>query len=283
MYDLSAVYRPWAGRSDRFASSTYFFLGGGGFTSDPAGDGGCELGTLDLGACLVMDGDAGTVGQGTAGVGFSFGTIWGVDIFGELAAHGYDSAVHVGDGFVPTAIVGPGELFTVADDRWALTGRYVAGLKYSFGNLVPRPAPYEPPPPPMAPPPPPAMTAIAVCVVEGSGLRTVQAMFNPATRDTLVDGEPFAERYPATAPTYAAGASWFISSDTLRLSNKTYVKFGVTRRVPPEQLRSVGAVMGTSVFAESNAAAPQSVVYVPVRPGCEFQPYAERQTIRPRG
>ena len=120
-------------------------------------------------------------------------------------------------------------------------------------------------------------------MVEGGQLRTVTATFNPATGDTMVTGQRFGTAHPATAPTYAAGAGWFVQGDQMAFNNREWVRFGVTRVIQPGQLQRVGEVQGTSVFAETGATAPYQVVYVPVRPGCEFQPYQPRAALRPRG
>ena len=45
----------------------------------------------------------------------------------------------------------------------------------------------------------------------------------------------------------------------------------------------VGEFMGVPVFAETGAPARPEVVNLPVRPGCEFQPYQLRQQVRARG
>ena len=69
----------------------------------------------------------------------------------------------------------------------------------------------------------------------------------------------------------------------MAFSDRTWVKFGVTRVIQPPQLQRVGEVNGTPLFAEAGRESPFEVVYVPVRPGCEFQPYQPREVIRPRG
>ncbi|MQA90767.1 MAG: hypothetical protein GEU90_11090 [Gemmatimonas sp.] len=111
----------------------------------------------------------------------------------------------------------------------------------------------------------------------------VDAMYSPTSNDTTVNGEPFSDAHPSAVPTYAAGAPWFLRGDSIMVNDTEYVKFGVTRVIEPSQLAWVGTHMGTSVFAEAGTTTPQAVVYVPVMPGCEFQPYQERQAIRPRG
>jgi hypothetical protein len=142
----------------------------------------------------------------------------------------------------------------------------VAGVKLALGNLAP-------------PPPPPAERPITVCVVQEGQLQQVDATFDPATGDTMVAGQPFAQAYPATEG-YAAGATWFINNEPIRFMNRTYVKFGLTRTVPAEQLTNVGTHEGVPVFADTEAEGAPEVIYLPVRPGCEFQPYPWEEPVR---
>ena len=299
-YDLSLVLRPWAARSGGLMAQTYLFVGGGGLTTDVAGSrpegtdrAVCEAFTLAQGACLPIDGEHASVGQGTAGIGVDlFALSRSIGVFAELATHVYDSPVHVGSGFVPDITVAPGEPFAVADDMYATTSRLVLGVKLGFGGFGPMMAPTPPmapapPPAPMAPPAPPpappapAMRDINVCVVTDSGLQNVAARVNPANNDTTAMGQAFSSRYPASAPMYAAGTTWFINTDTLRLGSDEFVKFGVSRMITNiNQLRRVGDFQGTPLFAETGATAPYQVLYVPLRPGCEFQPYSPRPRVR---
>jgi hypothetical protein len=292
LYDLNLVLRPWVTRTTMapVLASTYLFVGGGGMTTNLAGEGSlCEPTLLARGACLSRSPSRASVGQGTAGLGVDLFPLAGaLGLFAELAAHGYSSPVHVGDGWVPRAVVPRGGRVAIADNRFAVTTRGVVGLKLAFGDLVPvvAPVPVSPAPMPAPAAPPPAAPAtreITVCVVEDGQLRTVTATFNPATSDTMIAGQRFTQRYPAQAPMYAAGQSWMIQQQPVTFQNREYVPFGVTRVIQPPQLQRVGEFQGTAVFAETGAATPHQVVYVPVRPGCEFQPYQLRAAIRPRG
>ncbi|MEW5931321.1 MAG: hypothetical protein AB1941_27970 [Gemmatimonadota bacterium] len=278
LYDLDLVFRPFVMSPSGMLSSVYFFLGGGGLTTDVAGSRpGCDPATLSRGACLTFDPEFASVGQGTLGAGMDLFRIGsGVALFGELGLHGYDSPVHVGDAWVPPARVPTGGSAAVADDRFAVTGRLVAGLKFMFGDMMP-PPPVIVPPPPVAvvPPPPPAepaMQAIRVCVVEGTALREVEAMYDPATGDTVVAGQPFATAYPATAG-YAAGATWYINNEPITLNGRRYVRFGLPRVVGTTEVARTAEYQGVGVFTEATATGTPDVIYVPVRPGCEFQPY----------
>lgn len=153
-----------------------------------------------------------------------------------------------------------------------------AGVSLLLGGAraAPLPVPPPPPPPPAVippPPPPPAMaTTINVCVVQDGMPRDVQAQYSSATGDTTVAGRPFGQAYPATAPSYAAGATWYIQGEPITLDGRRYIKFGVPRILAVNDVTRAGEYQGVPLFAEPGMTRPD-VVYVAVRPGCEFQPY----------
>lgn len=273
--------------------NAYVFVGGGGLTTNIADSGlvpedadevVCEPGTLARGACLPLQGEYATVGQGVVGIGGDvFSLASNVGVFLELAAHVYDSPVHTGDGFVPRITVRPGAAFGVADDKYAVTTRLSAGLKFLFGNLLPPARVVMAPPPAPAPapaPPAPAEREIRVCVVEDGAVREVTGTFNPATGDTMVAGRRFSEAYRATAPNYALDAPWFVNSAEITVTGRRYVKFGLPRVVSPAEVARIGEYEGIGVFGEAGAATTPAVVYLPVRPGCEFQPYQQVEQVR---
>ncbi|HEY0022176.1 MAG TPA: hypothetical protein VGB24_04675, partial [Longimicrobium sp.] len=188
------------------------------------------------------------------------------------AVHGYDSPAH-----------GPDEDNTNlrGEDRFTFTPRLVLGLKAAFGNLIPPPpAPILPPPPPVivdqTPPPPPPVANpnrdIQVCVVEGGALRNVTATYNTQTSDTTYQGRRFNEAFPATTG-YAGGATWYINTEPIMINGRRYVKYGLPRVLGVTEVTRTAEYQGVSVFAEAGATGTPEVVYVPVRTGCEFQPY----------
>jgi hypothetical protein len=263
-YDLDIVFRPWADPTGiaNFLGSSYFFLGAGGLTSDVAGS---------RGGFLNEDEDfaANTVGQGTVGLGFNLLPITNnIGLFAELAAHGYDSPVHVDDEDERLGI----------EDKFAVTTRLVAGLKFSFGGRTPEPAPVFMP----APAPEPVrqeMTPVRVCVVEGGELREVDAMVNPATGDTTVNQRRFGDVYPGTTG-YAAGQDFFIRNEAITFNRTRYVRFGLTRIVPANALTRAGEFQGVPIFRDRASTGTAEVLYVPVRTGCEFQTYQREQAVR---
>ena len=290
-YDLSLALRPFV-RSDNWYRTAYLFAGGGGLTSNVAGDANaCEPFTRAQGACLHLDQDFATVGQGTAGAGITLlGLTSSLGLFGELAAHIYDSPVHVGDGWTGPIVAPQGSTVRIADDRTAVTGRAVIGLKAMLGDFAPPPPAFVPPPPPppveapapIAPPAAPQMQQIQVCVIQDGNLASVAAMYNPAAGDTTVNGQPFATAYP-TGAQYGANATWYINNEPVTFQNRRFVRYGLPRVLGVNEVTRVGDFQGVPIFAEAGQTRPD-VVYVPVRPGCEFQPYqVETKTGSVRG
>ncbi|HEX8358902.1 MAG TPA: outer membrane beta-barrel protein [Longimicrobium sp.] len=155
-----------------------------------------------------------------------------------------------------------------------------AGLSLLLGGraaalpLAPPPPPFEAAPLPVPPvaTEPMAPTTIQVCVIENGVPTNVQAQYASTTGDTTAAGRPFAQAYPATAPGYAANAAWYIQGEPIMLDRRRYVKFGLARVLGVSEVTRVGEHQGVPVFAEAGTTRPE-VVYVAVRPGCEFQPY----------
>ncbi|HEX8670697.1 MAG TPA: hypothetical protein VF710_02360, partial [Longimicrobium sp.] len=223
---------------------------------------------LANGVCVSTHRDYATVGQGTVGVGADFFPFGPVTLFGEVAVHGYDSPAHVNEN-------------AAGEDKFTFTPRAVLGLKALFGDILPPPPVIETPPPPpiietppapiVVPPTPPADQPIQVCVVQDGNLSQMEAMYNPTRGDTTVNGQPFATAHPMGTQ-YAANATWFINNEPVMFQNRRFVKYGLPRVLGVNEVTRVGEFQGVSLFAETGQTRPD-VVYVPVRPGCEFQPY----------
>ena len=289
LYDLNLVFRPFFSSAEGFMPSVYFFLGGGGYTAD-IGDFmtpgvrddeiRCipQVVWLRNGVCVSTHRDYATVGQGTVGVGADFFPFGPVTLFGEVAVHGYDSPAHVNEN-------GNGE------DKFTFTPRAVLGLKALFGDIMPPPpvvVETPPPPPPpvvvpeVVPPTPPAMQDIRICVVQDGNLTEMMGQYNPAAGDTTVNGQPFGTVH-ATGAQYAANAGWYINNEPVMFQGRRFVKYGLPRVLGVNEVTRIGEHQGVSVFAETGQTRPD-VIYVPVRPGCEFQPYqTEVKTGNVRG
>ncbi|CAA9331086.1 MAG: hypothetical protein AVDCRST_MAG68-2469 [uncultured Gemmatimonadetes bacterium] len=140
----------------------------------------------------------------------------------------------------------------------------------------PVPAPVPPPPPPAAvvqpqpAPPAPAAEEIQVCVIQDGALARVTVTRDPVSGDTTVRGVPFGQAFPDTG--LAGNAAWYTADEPITFQGRRFVKFGGERVLDVGQVERAGEFRGVPLFAPPGVRT--DVVYVPVRQGCEFQPYA---------
>jgi hypothetical protein len=113
---------------------------------------------------------------------------------------------------------------------------------------------------------------LTLCVVRDGALADVTVWYNPATGDSVYEGRLFRDAFPMDS-TFAASARWFHEDQTLTMDRRRYVIYGLPRALRPGDVVARGEFRGVRVFAEPGASAPFEVVYLPVRPTCEFQPY----------
>lgn len=112
-----------------------------------------------------------------------------------------------------------------------------------------------------------------ICVIDAGNLKIVEATHDEQTRDTLVGGRTIDQVFPQDTPPYAGGAEWFIAREAIEFQTRGYYWNGRPVVLLPHELRRVGEFRGIPLFAEVDEAAELSILFVPVRRGCEFQPY----------
>lgn len=139
------------------------------------------------------------------------------------------------------------------------------------------PPPAAPPPVPAAPvhqPPVPRLAGstrdLLFCVVRHGELVLVPLEYNTRSGDSTFQGVPLAQAFPLDS-TYAA--AWYQDNEPIRLDGRLFVRYGDPRVLGVWELTPVGEYRGVRVFAAAGGHLPPEVVYLPVRPGCEFQPY----------
>jgi hypothetical protein len=118
--------------------------------------------------------------------------------------------------------------------------------------------------------------SVMVCVVRNGQLAEVRATVDGQTGDTLVNGRPFAELFPA--PQYLAAAAWAARGEWVIYDRRRYISYGTPRVLPATDLVRVGEYRGVPLFARNLEGAYRSV-YLPTRPGCEFQLYHYNATV----
>lgn len=111
---------------------------------------------------------------------------------------------------------------------------------------------------------------LGVCVLQDHSLAEVTALYDPVEGDTIVQGRPFSEVYPTAAPAYAATTSWWRAGEPVEFEGNRYVKYGLPRVFSARELVRTGESRGIDVFVQPGVA---NMINVPLRPGCEFQPY----------
>lgn len=142
------------------------------------------------------------------------------------------------------------------------------------------------PPAPPAPAPdtvraarlPPPLSSVTIpsdvryCIVRNGHLESVDVQIG-FTGDAVHAGVPLSRAFPADS-TYALNAKWYVYSGFIQVAGGLYVKYGLPRILAPTDVVPVAAYRGVTVFAEpaANPRRPEAI-YIPVRPGCEFQPY----------
>lgn len=126
-------------------------------------------------------------------------------------------------------------------------------------------------------PPPPASAcqcAIPLCTVRNGGLVPIPALYNAMTGDTMtLDSLPFSSAAPLTGE-YASVAGWYVDREPILFRGRPYTMYGRPRVLGIPEVVPVGSFDRVPVFAEAaDTASASGTVYLPTRPGCEFQPY----------
>lgn len=118
---------------------------------------------------------------------------------------------------------------------------------------------------------------ISICVIDQKQLKTVEADYNTSTGDTsiMLNGKKksFREVYPSMGSEYAANATWYINNDAITIRTRKFVKYGLPRILGTTEITRVAEYKGVGVYVEAGLKGAPEVIYIPVRSGCEFQPY----------
>jgi hypothetical protein len=128
------------------------------------------------------------------------------------------------------------------------------------------------------PPPSEVCRCLTICFVQNGRLRIENLRYNSSTGDTLtVDSLPISQLVPLTGE-YASVAGWYVGGERITVRGRRYGMYGRPRVLGIDEVIRIDDYRGVSVFAEAaDTASASRVVYLPTRPGCEFQPYATEE------
>jgi hypothetical protein len=126
---------------------------------------------------------------------------------------------------------------------------------------------------------PVSYTAVNVCLVDLNaprGLRVAEAQKDERKGTLYVRRSGTLRPVPTNRDGgYAAEEDWFRQSEVIRQYGLRYVKFGPHRVVPANALTRGADHRGIPVFIDRNDIERPSALYIPVAPGCVFQPYVD--------
>lgn len=159
-------------------------------------------------------------------------------------------------------------------------GSTVLALVMLTGSCATAPAPVVAPAPPEAPPPPapapvpesPALESLSVCVVRDGALSEVPVTYNPATGDSTYQGQRFGDAFPADS-SFAIGTAWYHTREPIKIFGRRYLQYGLPRVLQPSDVVARGTYRGIPFFVEPMASTVPEVLFLPLRPTCEFQTY----------
>lgn len=126
------------------------------------------------------------------------------------------------------------------------------------------------------PPPPPVDhdRPVPICVLRDGALRMVPARYDSRSGDTTtLEGLPFSSAWPLTGE-YAVVAGWYVDREPITFRARRYTMHGAPRVLGINEIARAGEHRGVPVFVEAgDTGAAPATIYLPHRPGCEFQPY----------
>ncbi len=246
----------------------YLALGAGAMWYNPAGDKVVNPTSTDAKTGELVD-VPGTGGTRTVALlekpKFMGLAALGTDL--RLADH-FGVRLELGDRVSrPPIVAGPSFEDNVAKIQHMIYGQI--GAQFLMGLEAPEvvavapapPAPAPAPAPAPQPAPKPAEENVSVCVVDPgapSGIRTVNAIYLPESRDTVVDvtgqRQPLASTLPTV--TMASDADWFVQGQPLTINvarnvDMEYTTWQSARIIDQNDLTYLGNVRGVPVYASS--------------------------------
>lgn len=129
---------------------------------------------------------------------------------------------------------------------------------------------------------------ITLCFVQRGALREIRVLYDTRTGDTLTtDSLPIATLAPLTGE-YASVAGWYVNDEPITIRARPYRRSARPRILGINEVAKVGEYRGVGVYADAaDTSSASRFVYLPYRPGCEFQPYEDADSmaerVRPQG
>ncbi|HLL84197.1 MAG TPA: hypothetical protein VK420_16155 [Longimicrobium sp.] len=166
------------------------------------------------------------------------------------------------------------------ESRFVLLALALAGCTSRPGTPVPlRP---EPAPARIQETPARGGQPVALCILRDGEVAAIEGTYRPERGDTVIGERPWREALPAASPPYAEAVDWYVRGEMVVSPGRELAleRYGLTRILGPTEIKRFGEYRGLPLFVEALHEGPiADVVYLFVRPGCEFQPYQQAYTV----
>ena len=114
------------------------------------------------------------------------------------------------------------------------------------------------------------------CIIRNDSLVLITVDYDPASGSKTVIQDhmrvSFESAYPSDSR-YAHSREWYVNNTRISFHGHTYEKYGLPQVRSIGDLVHAGAFDDVGIYTQPGAADHPSVIYVPVRTGCEFQAY----------
>ncbi|HEX6911281.1 MAG TPA: hypothetical protein VF142_12835 [Longimicrobium sp.] len=104
-------------------------------------------------------------------------------------------------------------------------------------------------------------------------LTELPTLYNTVTGDTMTrDSQPFSSAAPRTGE-YASVAGWYVNNEPITVRGQRDLRYGGQRVLAISEIERAGEYGGVPLFIEAGDTTSVPVLYLPTRPGCEFEPF----------
>jgi hypothetical protein len=117
---------------------------------------------------------------------------------------------------------------------------------------------------------------IRECLINEKGVLTeANVDYNTTTGEKTLtyNGKVVAFETLGESKAYAQLTPWFKNNEQITYKGKKFVKYGLPRVLGVTEIELSDKYKDVGVYIERGYAGKVEVIYIPVRPGCEFQPY----------
>lgn len=131
-----------------------------------------------------------------------------------------------------------------------------------------------------------AFTSGSMCLLRGTELVMTETRYDgQAGRTYTAEGQFLSELgqpreyapWVLAQGRYAAGQPWYVNNGPVTLGGATFEKVGLPRVLGVNEVVFAGYAGEVPAFREAGQTGDPTVIYVPVRPECEFQPYQRQR------